>query len=658
MLAGFLCDLEHHIPRIIKSCGGEDVSALGAFAQGDVIDIIALVPRVLGVTAVELCIRRDTLAPSDADRDGAAQLLDFEYASTDYINDEYRLSLDTSALCEGSESGLFYYTYIFRQGREALVASTYDNRHFKLRREGWREFQLTVYRPEYYVPEWLSGGVMYHIFLDRFAHGEGSTSYRAESIIEPDWDGGVPQYAEYRGAEVKNDHFFGGNIWGIIEKLDYLESLGVNILYLSPIFDAVSNHKYDTSDYLKIAEEFGGEAAFKALIKAAHEKGIRIILDGVFNHTGSDSRYFDEYGRYGTPAADPSSPYHEWYDFHPPEKPGDAPYTCWWGIRILPRLNTHTASCRGFFTGEGGIAEHYMRMGIDGWRLDVADELPDAFLEELRERIRSVEPESVLIGEVWENASDKIAYGKRRSYFRGSQLDSVMNYPLRAALLDYAEYGNAERLAEALTELYSSYPKAVSLSLMNVIGTHDTERVLTVLGAPRKARENAYAPNAVQAKLRLTEEERRRGVRLLKAVSTLQFTLFGFPCIYYGDEAGMEGMSDPFCRYPFPWAHIDKEINEHYKRLGALRRSERSLCGGDFRITRASGGLFEFIRYNKEEKDYILVAVNMADDPIKLRVVRGIDLYSGCIVAGEPTLAHGEFMIVKIKGEVKDGILE
>ncbi|MBR4033487.1 MAG: hypothetical protein IKJ04_01645, partial [Clostridia bacterium] len=341
-----------------------------------------------------------------------------------------------------------------------------------------------------------------------------------------------------------------------------------------------------------------------------------------------------------------------------PEKEGAPDYTCWWGIRILPRLNTHTDSCREFFTGVGGVAEHYMQAGIDGWRLDVADELPDRFLEELRERIHSVNPESVLIGEVWENAADKIAYGKRRSYFRGAQLDSVMNYPTRKALLEFAEFGDAEALAAALTDLYSSYPKCVSASLMNLIGTHDTARVLTILGNAQKVRENAYAYNAVQEKLRLTPEERERGIGKLKLISTLQFTLFGFPCIYYGDEAGMQGMSDPFCRYPFPWHNIDGETNEHYKKLGEIRRSEKAFAGGEFKITKAYGGYFEFIRYNKEEKGYILVAVNMADEPIKVQVSGGVNLYTGKRVVGNPLLKQGEFLIVKKKGDAKNGILE
>lgn len=658
MLARFMQNATSPVPRIMKKCGAGDVGALGAFRHGDVIEITAEVPRLLGVTSVVLCIRRDTLAPADEGLDGGAYEIGFEYTSTDYINDEYKLSLDTAALCGGSASGLFYYTYIFRRGKDMLIASTADNVNFELVRDNWQEFRLTVYRKDFKVPEWLGGGIMYHIFLDRFARGEGNVSYRDDVIFDEDWENGTPQYAEYRGAEVKNNHFFGGNLWGIIEKLDYLESLGVNILYLSPVFEAASNHKYDTSDYLKIDEGFGGREAFDALIEAVHARGMKIILDGVFNHTGSDSRYFDEFCRYGLPAENPNSPYHNWYDFHAPEKEGAANYTCWWGIKILPRLNTHIDSCREFFTGEGGVAEHYMHAGIDGWRLDVADELPDLFLEELRERIHSVNPESVLIGEVWENAADKIAYGKRRSYFRGAQLDSVMNYPTRKALLDFAENGDAKALAAALTDLYSSYPPSVSASLMNLIGTHDTERVLTLLGNPQKVRDNAYALNAIQAKLHLSLAERERGVKLLKMISALQFTLFGFPCVYYGDEAGMEGMSDPFCRYPFPWHRIDAEINEHYKKLGALRRGEEIFKGGEFRITKAEGGYFEFIRYKKEEKGYILIAVNMGDEPIKVHAAGGTNLYTGKRVVGNPTLKQGEFMIVKMKGDAKNGILE
>ena len=658
MLAKFMQNATSPVPRIRKRCGADEADAIGAFRYGDIIEITAEVPRVLGITSVALCIRRDTLAPADEGFDGTAHELSFEYASTDYINDEYKLSLDTAALCGGSTSGLFYYTYIFRRGRESLLASAVDNVNFTLVHDKWREFRMTVYRPDFKVPEWLGGGVMYHIFLDRFARGEGKVSYRNDIIFDEDWENGTPQYAEYRGAEVKNNHFFGGNLWGIIEKLDYLESLGVNILYLSPVFEAASNHKYDTSDYLKIDEGFGGREAFDALIEAVHARGMKIVLDGVFNHTGSDSRYFDEFCRYGLPAENPNSPYHSWYDFHAPEKEGAANYTCWWGIRILPRLNTHIDFCREFFTGEGGVADHYMSAGIDGWRLDVADELPDRFLEELRNRIHSINPESVLIGEVWENAADKVAYGKRRSYFRGAQLDSVMNYPTRKALLDFAEHGDAKALAAALTDLYSSYPPEVSASLMNLIGTHDTERVLTLLGNPQKVRDNAYALNGIQAQIRLSLAERERGVKLLKLISALQFTLFGFPCVYYGDEAGMEGMSDPFCRYPFPWHRIDTEINEHYRTLGAIRRAEDIFRGGEFKITRAVGGYFEYIRYKKEEKGYILVAVNMGEDPVKICAAGGKNLYTGKRVIGNPTLKCGEFMIVKMKGDVKNGILE
>ncbi len=639
-------------PRIVKTVGAGDASALGAFGYGEVIDITAAVPRRLGVTSVALCIRRDTLAPVDAGADGSSHEIEFEFDSTDYINDEYKLSLDTAALCGGSNSGLFYYTYIFRRGKESLVASTSDNVDFSLVRENWREFRLTVYRDDFRVPEWLGSGIMYHIFLDRFARGEGRVGYRDDIIFDEDWESGVPQYAEYRGAPVKNNHFFGGNLWGIIEKLDYLESLGVNILYLSPIFDAVSNHKYDTSDYLKIDDGFGGEEAFRALIKAAHARGMKIVLDGVFNHTGSDSRYFDEFGRYGLPAEDERSPYHSWYDFHAPEQEGAPNYTCWWGIRILPRLNTHLDSCREFFTGEGGVAEHYLREGIDGWRLDVADELPDLFLEELRSRIRMENPESILIGEVWENAADKIAYDKRRSYFRGAQLDSVMNYPLRSALLNFAEYGDAVSLAGALTDLYSSYPQKVSASLMNLIGTHDTERALTLLGNPQKARDNAFASGVVRERLHLSLGERKKGVKLLKMISALQFTVFGFPCIYYGDEAGMEGMGDPFCRYPFPWHRIDEEINAHYKKLGEIRRGEDIFAGGEFKITRAEGGYFEFVRYKKGTDGYILVAVNMGNEPIKTHVAGGINLYTNRRVVGDQQIKTGEFLIVKIRGSV------
>lgn len=620
---------------------------LSAFTAGERVELCAIVPRSLGVTEMCLCIRRDTLAEGEEGLCPDAQKIYFEYISSELDNDEYRLNLDTAALCGESGSGLFYYTYIFVCGKEELVASSIDNVSFTLVREGWREFRLLLCDKDISVPSWLGSGIMYHIFVDRFKRGKGKVRFGDGAVIDEDWDGGVPQYAEYRGAPVKNNVFFGGNLWGVVEELDYLRSLGVSVIYLSPIFKSVSNHKYDTSDYFKVDEGFGGDEAFSVLADEAHKRGMRIILDGVFNHTGDDSIYFDKYERWGVSAENESSKYHGWYEFREPVREGDAPYVCWWGIPILPRLNTHKAECREFFTGRGGVAEHHLLLGADGWRLDVADELPDEFLFELKRRTRQVKSDSVLIGEVWENASDKIAYGKRRRYFRGKQLDSVMNYPTRKALLDYASSGDGEAFAREIRELYSSYPREISASLMNVIGTHDTERVLTLLGDREGALRNAFVPNRQRAEFALTVAARARGLKLLRAVSAMQYTLFGFPCVYYGDEVGCEGLGDPFCRYPMPWKRMDESLLSHYRRLGEIRRAEDAFAGGEFEFVAVDGGFVEYKR-QKNADEYVLVAVNMAREAHTVKADGMIDLYCDKMVEGDIELGWGEFAILKV----------
>lgn len=646
MLPKFSLSEAHTAPRITKTSGGRDVSLRGAFPRGEMIDFTAKVKRTLGSSALVLRLWRDVTAEGEENRDGKYRDVPFAFSSTDGVCDEYRLTLDTAEICGNDPSALFYYEYIFLRGIDTLFSDTSDNVNFTLSSREAKPFRLLVYEADLKVPEWVGGGTMYHVFVDRFFKGKGDVSYRPDSVLDENWENGVPQYAEVRGGDVRNNVFFGGNLWGVAEKLPYLSSLGVTVIYLSPIFEAYSNHKYDTSDYMRVDAGFGGEEAFRNLIRRAHDAGIRVILDGVFNHTGNDSVYFDEYGRYGLPAADERSPYHEWFHFYPAGDGEGTEYESWWGIKILPKLNLHNTACREFLAGKGGVADKYIRLGADGWRLDVADELPDGFLEELRRTARGASPEAFIVGEVWENAADKVSYGKRRKYFRGRQLDSVMNYPLRTALLDYAQSRNAARLAATLTELWSSYPPAVCASLMNIVGTHDTERILSVLGDPNGVRlAEMSSDNSVLAGFRLGERERRRGLGLLRVISALQFTVFGFPCVYYGDEAGMEGLGDPFCRMPMKWSSPDKSLTEHYARLGAIRRENPEFAGGDFRIRRVDGG---YIEYEREKNgSVIVIAANLDGAPRTLRVREGSrDLYSGEITSGEIAVPDCSFAII------------
>ena len=615
---------------------GRDVSQFGAFAKGERVCFTVTCPRELGVSCVVLRINRD----GEAARDVAFTYADTELAT---LTDRYELTLDTAALCGSDESGLFYYRLLLVRCADTLFSGTPNNVDVTFSREGGEAFRLLVHEAGFAPPAWFGEGVMYHVFVDRFCRGEGQVDLQAgrgegrEAILNPDWAHGIPQYPPYSGAPLANNMFFGGNLWGVIEKLDYLESLGVKVIYLSPIFKAYSNHKYDTGDYLKVDPAFGGEAAFEALIEKAGERGMRVVLDGVFNHTGDDSLYFNRYGSYGREGAlqSPESPYVDWFRF---EQYPDQ-YDAWWGIPILPRLNPENDACRTFFTAAEGVCARYVKMGIGGWRLDVADELSDRFLDELRASVKGAsDGDAVIIGEVWENAADKIAYGKRRRYFQGKQLDSVMNYPVRTGILAFVRDGDAETLYHTLVELYGSYPREVSDALMNLLGTHDTERILTVLGA---SPESFQRPNDELAYAKLSPEERETALSGLRMAATLQFTVFGIPSVYYGDEVGMEGYHDPFCRMPLPWHEMETperaDLLAYYRALGELRRSP-AFHGGDFRVISHGDGYIVYERVARDGSDRVVIvacrgrAVELTLD-VRGEIVLGKGSYSDGVLS-------------------------
>ncbi len=582
------------LPKIKKSIDGADISSTGSFALGECPEFTVEAPRKLGASAVVLRICKDGQPDCD---------YPFLFTFTDGVIDIYKLTLDTELLCEGEKDGLFFYELIFLRGLNTLFTSTYNNVDFALSTHSDRRFTMLVYQKGLKTPDWFKGRIMYQIFVDRFCKGEGKVGERDDVIINEDWDNGIPQYVEKPGQPLKNNMFFGGNLWGVIEKLDYLKSIGVGIIYLNPIFKAYSNHKYDTANYLEIDSMFGGEKAFDALIKKAEALDIKIILDGVFNHTGDNSIYFDRYGEYGNGAYEnEKSPYRKWYSFR--DKKDD--YECWWGIKIMPRLNHENESCRRFFTDKNGVGAHYIKKGIAGWRLDVADELSDSFLNEFCASVKKESNgEAVVIGEVWENAAEKIAYGKRRSYLRGSQLDSVMNYPLRTGILDFVLRRDAGRLGDTLKSIYSSYPKAVCDSLMNILGTHDTERVLTVFG--KGTSDVCWDSGSELATRRLDEKQLNIAIKRLMLASVIQYTVYGVPSVYYGDEAGVEGYHDPFCRLPYPWGRENQKLREHYERLGRLRQDEQRLfADGKFKMLSAKGSTVAYTRYNEDSEICII----------------------------------------------------
>lgn len=602
MLARFSPDGPEKYVRVCRTVKNTDVSRRSAFSKSETMELTLRISRILGVCVAVLSLKND--------KTGQVTEMPLELCETEKDTDLYSVSLNFAALCGDMPHGLFFFDILLCRGDEKLYLNPVNNIDFTLSAtEPETPFALLVYADGYQTPAWAKNAVMYHIFVDRFAKSEKHTlPVRADAHINPDWDNGIPEYAPYPGAHIQNNEFFGGSLYGIIEKLDYLVSLGVNVLYLSPIFKAYSNHKYDTGDYAEIDEMFGEKDAFDELLCEAKKRGMHIILDGVFNHTGDDSRYFNRYGHYDTIGAyqSPDSPYHEWYYFrHFPED-----YECWWGIKILPKLNNTNPTTRDYFLGENGILRRYVAKGTSGWRLDVADELPDAFLTDLRGAVKKENPDALILGEVWENAAVKIAYGARRSYLLGFQLDSVMNYPFKNAILDYVRSGDCTSFYNTVTEIVSLYPPQTVAVLMNLLGTHDTERILTALGADPA---DFSRSNEQKASFRLSPEKREHAEQLLKFASTLQFTLPGMPSVFYGDEAGMEGFGDPFCRRPYPWGREAISLRAHYAELARLKRNLAVLHTPHIAFVVHNGAKLGFVRYSDRASDgALLVLCNAA----------------------------------------------
>lgn len=573
-----------------------EVTPLGAFVQDDTLTLSVRVPRALCASSVLMLLYRDD---DMSKREIAAHLAEFDHAY-----DIYSLELDLGELCLDGKSGLFYYTFVIDTPHGVL----YSGRDGSLTTDSGSAsgIQLTVYSRGMRVPEKYSGGMMYQIFVDRFYDGGRPIAPAEGKVRNPDWQNGTPQYAENPGDALDNNEFFGGNLFGVADKLDYMSSLGVDTLYLCPVFEAASNHKYDAGDYEKIDTMFGGEEAFDRLVSECKSRGMKLILDGVFNHTGADSKYFNKFGNYDSVGAynSENSDYFNWYSFESyPDK-----YRCWWGVKILPAVDSTNPSWQEYICGESGIIRRYLKRGIDGWRLDVADELSDEFLDKLKAAARTEDPDALVIGEVWEDASSKIAYDRRRRYFRGKQLDSVMNYPLKEAVIDFVLTRNSERLCTTARELWAHYPTEVSHALMNFLGTHDTERILTVL-ADVGTKEMT---NRELASFRLTSKQRRLAKDRLKLAWTLLCAFPGMPCIYYGDEVGMEGGRDPFNRRPYIWGHEDRELLTFYKIIGAVRRAEPLFSKGELEIV-DTGCPSQFMLRRKYNGKCLYVAVNLSD---------------------------------------------
>ncbi len=577
---------------------GKELSLQGAFLVNQKIFFKLFIPRRCGAVSVRLHLFGEGIF------DKTYKCYDLLWENMQENCDIYSCEIDMSAI----GVGLYYYKYEVLSNEIKYYGISKDGVSIQEINSNDGMIQLLVYQEDN-RPEWIYGGIMYHVFVDRFCKS-GRCTPKKSAVMNNDWYNGIPQYASVPGGYVENNMFFGGDLYGIIEKLDYIKSLGVNCLYLSPIFEAYSNHKYDTGDYMTIDSMFGGENAFDELIKTAKSKNIHIILDGVFNHTGADSIYFNKFGTYKTIGAYQSSDskYYEWYNFR--EYPDN--YECWWDVKILPRVKSDTESYKKYILGDGGVVEKWMKKGVDGFRLDVADELSDDFLKTLNSKLKGIKPDGIIYGEVWEDASNKIAYGKRKKYFLGNELDSVMNYPLREAIIEYVKNGNYSLFESTCNMLYSHYPKPNQNALMNVLGTHDTERIITVLGGGSSS---GYTNEELSTK-KMTLSQRKEGVERLKLAYTILATVPGVPCIYYGDEAGMEGYRDPFNRRPYPWGQENADLLKHYKKIGEMRIKEPLYAQGDFDIIKCDSDILAYARY--DENSFALTVINRGNTKFEI----------------------------------------
>jgi glycosidase len=437
-----------------------------------------------------------------------------------------------------------------------------------------------------HTPDWVKHAVFYQIFPDRFARGLQPLMPKLESVPLEAWDA-PPTEQGYKG----------GNLWGVIDQLDYLQDLGVTAIYFTPVFQSASNHRYHTQDYYQIDPLLGGNFAFYRLLEAAHWRGMKVVLDGVFNHASRGFFFFNDILENG-----PHSPWVDWFKIEGwPLSPydGDRPanYVSWHDNRALPEFNHANPAVREYIME---VAEHWIRQGIDGWRLDVPMCIKEpGFWQEFRDRVKAINPEAYIVGEIWRDG---------RQWLDGTQFDGVMNYWFAGVTIaytggdrilrehvqerDYDPYPamDAETYAEKIQLLLHRYPWEIELTQLNLLASHDTARLLTLAGGD---------------------------VDTVKLSNLLLMTFPGAPSIYYGDEVGLEGAIDPDCRRSFP----DKEqwnldILDCHRQLIALRHSHIALRTGEYRLLGAEGLIYVFARL--WEGDVLIIAIN--SDSVTARI--------------------------------------
>ena len=481
-------------------------------------------------------------------------------------------------------SGLYNYYFTLQQNNQIVYIDQglFGKGHITKSDHDLRQFQLTCYDIATPRIDWYQKGIVYQIFPDRFANGnphEEVIGKKRNSFIYATKED-IPYYIKNSEGAIVRWDFFGGNLTGIRKKIPYLKQLGVTVLYLNPIFLAKSNHRYDTTDFMKIDPMLGDEKDLADLIRELHENNMHLILDGVFNHVGFDSIYFQG------AITDKNSNYRSWFNFQDyPNK-----YQSWWGVKSLPTVNKDNSEYQNLVYGDHGVLAKWK---VDGWRLDVADELPIDFLRNIRTRLIK-ENCPILIGEVWEDASNKFVNGEYRTYTAGDNLMGVMNYPIRNFIISLLSAQDSTIEIEAMNDLallVENYPTDFLHNCLNNIGTHDTLRIKTVLN---------------------------KNDNLVMMAFGLLFMMPGVPCIYYGDEAGLIGKEDPDNRRYFPWGHEDKKLIDCVSSWTKIRKQNPVLVNGKIGFVHLSAGVNSIVRYNDQEM--IMYCVNCTnEDVIPLR---------------------------------------
>ena len=589
----------------------------GTLTPGQTCTLNIHVPSTVQTTHVECLLLREDHSPAQT----ATLAFKMKKGAYDIFQGTFSIA----------ECGLYFYFFrVHTKSHSFRLYKAGDGTNM----EAGDLWQVSCIPADYTTPDWAKGAVMYQVFPDRF-HKSGNcdlTGKLEPYTVHSNWYDEV-EWRPTREGLVLNNDFFGGNFKGITETMDYIASLGVTILYLNPISKSFSSHRYDTGDYKTPDPMLGTEADFTAMCDAAHAKSIKVILDGVYSHTGSDSLYFNKNGTFkGTGAyQSQQSPFSSWYTFY--NWPNS--YHSWWNFDTLPTVNKmDPAFVEYIITGPDSVVEHWLRLGADGYRLDVADELPNEFLALIKKRIRQIKPDALLIGEVWEDASNKSAYGVRKRYFVDGTLDSCMNYPFRTAIINFMRgFDSGYALKETVMSIAENYPPQVVACNMNLLGTHDTARILTALV------DDFDGPREEKAKRRLSRNQWDVAHDRLLMASFLQYTLPGMPSLYYGDEAGMEGYKDPFNRRPYPWGREDMDLLSHYRRLGRLRKENPALRLGDIQFLEAGDKHLIYTRSYKRKT--LRICANRSDDhwevPGGKKLLLGYNLH----VVGDDCLALG-----------------